>query len=109
MAQRLDVAAARAQGARAALGWEAGDQPLDAALATAAATAGAGLARDLADGLRITVVDGRQNGGSLDLMAVANQRIRRLRPYLIWHVQNFSHRVKAPSSSAKKATGASYF
>tara|TARA_B100000686_G_C16703821_1_gene925032 strand:+ start:850 stop:1080 length:231 start_codon:yes stop_codon:yes gene_type:complete len=76
MTKCLDVAAARAQGAGAAFGGQAGKQTLDAALATATTAAGVGLARDFTDGLGITHVDGIKYGGRLHLITMANQRIR---------------------------------
>ena len=90
---RLDVTATRAQRTGSAFGRKSGKQALNATLATAAAAAGAGLARDLADGLGITHVDGLKNSGRLDLIAVTDQRVRRLRPHLLGHVQNDCHRV----------------
>ena len=102
MAKSLHVTTARAQGTRAALGGETGEQPLNAALATAATAAGTCLARDLADGLRIALVNGLENRGRLHLIAVANQRIRRLRPHLLGHFQYVRHRLKRTFDRPKK-------
>ena len=76
MTKCLDVAAARAQSAGAAFGGQAGEQALNAALATPTTAAGTGLLRHLIDGLGVTLVDGVQNGGRFHLITMANQRVR---------------------------------
>ena len=72
MAESPDVAAARAECARSALGGKPGQQPLDPALATAAATARIGQARDLLDGLRGARINRREDARRGDLITVAN-------------------------------------
>ena len=102
MAQGLYVTASRTKCTRPAFGGKTSKQPLNATLATAATATGTCLARDLADGLRIALVNGLENRGRLHLIAVANQRIRRLRPHLLGHFQYVRHRVKRTFHRPKK-------
>ena len=108
-AEVFDVAAAGTERARSAFGGQSREQPLDAALATAAAIAGTGQPRDFLYSLRVTLVNRPNDTRRRHLIAVANQRVRRFRPHLRRHLQYRSHRVKAPNSSAKIDAMASYF
>lgn len=75
MAQRLDVPAAGTQRARPALRRQTRDQPLDAALATAATAAGLRQLRDLRNGFRIALVYRLANARCRHLITVTNQRV----------------------------------
>ena len=101
MTQRLHEPTTRTLRARPALRRQARQQPLDATLATAATAARRRQPRDLRDGLRIALVNRLANARRRHLIAVTNQRVRRLRARLRGHIQNRSHRVKATNSSGK--------
>ena len=75
MTQRLHEPTTRTLRARPALRRQARQQPLDATLATAAATAGRRQPRDLGDGLRVALVNRRPDARRRHLITVTNQRV----------------------------------